>query len=195
MHTTSVSLLEHLHDPTDQVSWRRLVDWYAPLLRDWLRRYALQDHDVEDLLQDIFSVLVRKLPEFHYDPERGSFRSWLRSVLAHCCQNFWRARSGRPQAFGGNDALERFRELGDADSELSRRWDREHDQHVAQRLLELVKGDFAPTTWKAFQRVVLDGVRTDEAAAELGMSVNAVLIAKSRVLRRLEQERQGFIDW
>jgi hypothetical protein len=39
---------------------------------------------------------------------------------------------------------------------------------------------------------VLDGERAATVAAELGVSVNAVLLAKSRILRRLRQEMQGF---
>jgi RNA polymerase sigma-70 factor (ECF subfamily) len=60
--------------------------------------------------------------------------------------------------------------------------------------MELVKPQFEPATWQAFRRVVLDGVKAAVAAAELNISVNAVLLAKSRVLSRLRQEMQGLTD-
>ena len=191
MLATSISLLERARDGADQASWQRLVDLYTPLLRCWLQRRGVPDSDADDLLQEVFAVLVRKLPDFHYDPGRGSFRSWLRTILANVCQAFWRARYAHPPAAGGSDALCRFQELADPQSELSQLWNQEHDRHVAQRLLQLVEGDFTPTTWQAFRRVVIDGVRASQAAQELGLSVNAVLIAKSRVLRRLEKEGRG----
>ena len=84
-------------------------------------------------------------------------------------------------------------ELADPQSELSQLWNQEHDRHVAQRLLQLVEGDFTPTTWQAFRRVVIDGVRASQAAQELGLSVNAVLIAKSRAAA-LEKEGRGLIN-
>ncbi len=66
--------------------------------------------------------------------------------------------------------------------------------YVAGRLLKLIEPEFEPSTWQAFRRVVLDGLKAAEAAAELGISVNAVFIAKSRVMRRLRQEMQGLTD-
>ena len=82
--------------------------------------------------------------------------------------------------------------LADPQSELSQLWNQEHDRHVAQRLLQLVEGDFTPTTWQAFRRVVIDGVRASQAARELGLSVNAVLIAKRAAA--LEKEGRGLIN-
>ena len=85
-------------------------------------------------------------------------------------------------------------ELEAPHSDLSRLWDQQHDQHVARRLMELVQPQFEPATWRAFRRVVLDGVKAAVVATELGMTVNAVLLAKSRVLSRLRQEVQGLTD-
>ena len=76
---------------------------------------------------------------------------------------------------------------------LSRVWDREHDEHVARQLLRRVEVDFAPVTWAAFRRQVFDGICETDAAAELGLSVNAALIAKSRVLSRPRTVATGLI--
>ena len=84
--------------------------------------------------------------------------------------------------------------LDDPSSDLSRLWDREHDQHVIGRLLELLEPDFRPATWRAFRRQVLEGAPAEAVAAELGLSVNAVLIAKSRVLQRLRRLSENLID-
>ena len=75
----------------------------------------------------------------------------------------------------------------DAASELSRQWDRDHDRHVVQKILELVKNDFAPATWEAFSRFGIDGEPAAIVAEELGLTINAVLLAKSRVLKRLRE--------
>jgi len=56
-----------------------------------------------------------------------------------------------------------------------------------------VRPEFSAARWRAFCRVALDGVPPRVAAGELGMSVNAVLIAKSRVLARLRQEARGLV--
>src|SRR5207244_98923 len=131
---------------------------------------------------------------FQREPRTGAFRRWLRSITVNCVRDLWKARRGKAAAGGGSDVLEVLAQLEDPASDLSQLWDQEHDRHVTQRLLEYIKPRFAPTTWRAFQRVTLDGAAPDAVAAELGISVNAVFIAKSRVLTLLRQEGEGLID-
>ncbi len=80
------------------------------------------------------------------------------------------------------------------ESALSRLWDRDHDEHVAASLLRRVQGDFTPATWQAFLRHVLEGAPAARVAEELGLSLNSVLLAKSRVLKRLRQELAGLVE-
>jgi hypothetical protein len=64
MNTTSASLLDRLRQTADPAAWERFVRLYTPLLCHWARRLGLASQDVEDLVQDVFAVLLRKLPEF-----------------------------------------------------------------------------------------------------------------------------------
>jgi RNA polymerase sigma-70 factor (ECF subfamily) len=194
MFETSASLLERLRREPDAVSWKRLVDLYTPLLQGWLRRHLVPADDVDDLVQEVLEVLVRELPKFHYDRQRGSFRGWLRTITVNRLRMFWRSRRTRPLATGDSDLARKLDELEDPHSALSQLWDRQHDRHVARRLLELIEGEFEPASWRAFQRLALEGAKPLAVAAELDMSVNAVYLAKYRVLRRLRQEMQGLTD-
>jgi RNA polymerase sigma-70 factor (ECF subfamily) len=194
MSETSHSLLERLRQRPDGDDWRRLVELYAPLLRTWLGRQGVQGADADDLVQEVLAVLVRELPRFEHNQRAGAFRRWLRLILVHRLRDFWRARQHRPEAAGGSDALRRLEELENPDSGLSRLWDEEHDRHVVRRLLERIEGEVTASTWQAFRRVVLEGKGEDVVAAELGLSVNAVFIAKSRVLHRLRREAGGLIE-
>jgi RNA polymerase sigma-70 factor (ECF subfamily) len=194
MAETPVSLLDRLRLAPDPASWRRLVELYTPLIRDWLRRHFLQDSDLDDVTQDVLGVLVRELPHFHHDLRPGAFRRWLRTVTANRLRTFWRARRARPLAQGDGDHDQMLAELEDPESRLSRLWDREHDRHVVRRLLQMLEPEFEGPTWQAFRLLVLEGKRTAEVACELGVTANAVRIAKSRVLSRLRQEVAGLID-
>jgi RNA polymerase sigma-70 factor (ECF subfamily) len=190
---TSVSLLDRLAGRADDADWRRLHDLYAPLLRAWLARADITGADAEDLAQEVMMVVVRELPAFEWRGP-GAFRAWLRAILLHRVRDFCRARQRRPAAPGGTAFLERLAELAATDSPLSRLWDREHDEFVAARALERVRVDFAPATWEAFHRHVLDARPAAEVAAALGVSLNVVLLARSRILKRLRQELRGLID-
>jgi RNA polymerase sigma-70 factor (ECF subfamily) len=194
MPDTPVSLLERLRLRPDAGSWQRLVDLYTPLIQDWLRRQGLRPPDVEDLTQDVLGVLVQEMPRFEHDGRPGAFRRWLRNVTVNRLRTFWRARDRRPVAPGGNDFGQVLDQLADPGSGLSAAWDREHDRHVLRRLLELLEPEFEPATWRAFRLLVLEGRPTADVAAEVGISANAVRIAKSRVLSRLRRESAGLVD-
>src|SRR5262245_52218523 len=139
---TSASLLQRARDPSDRAAWERLHRLYAPLIRGWLRRYLPQTADVDDETQQVFAVVVEKLPAFVHDGRDGSFRAWLRGICVNRVRMFWR---GRPPECGF-DPEPVLRQLEDPDSDLSRQWDREHDGHVAGALLAQVEGEFKPTT-------------------------------------------------
>jgi RNA polymerase sigma-70 factor (ECF subfamily) len=192
--STSISFLDRLRQQPDEDAWKRLVDVYTPLLHAWLRRWDVQPSDADDLIQEVLSVLHRELPQFEHSQQKGAFRRWLRTILVHRLRDAWRARRYRPDATGKSDFLQQLAELEDPASGLSQIWDRDHNEHVVRRLLEVIEPEFAPRTWQAFRRQVVDGAEPDTVAAELGLSLNAVFIAKSRVLSRLRQEGAGWID-
>src|SRR5687768_7272096 len=99
MSETSASLLDRLRSRDDQEAWQRLADLYTPLIRDWLRQHATLDQDADDLVQEVLSVLLRKLPQFER-ARTGAFRRWLRTITVNCLRDFWRARRIRPRATG-----------------------------------------------------------------------------------------------
>lgn len=193
MAQTSETLLERLRDhPDDTDAWQRLDMLYRPLLQNWLRRYGLQPHDADDLIQQVFAVAVRELPHFHFDPRKGSLKGWLRAVLANRLREFWRSRRTRPLATGDSDFNDRIlNQVVNHRNDPDRAWDQQHAKHVAGRLLARIEPDFSPTTWQAFERVMAGDTAAD-VAADLKMSLNAVYLAKSSVLRRLRQEMKGW---
>lgn len=190
MNPTPISLLDRLRREPDGLSWRRLFDLYTPLMRHCLKRQGVVSSDEDDLLQDVCATIARELPRFEHDGRAGAFRHWVRTIVVNRLRGYWRARRTARAA----TVLHDLDELVDPDSPLSRRWDHEHDEFIARRLLELIEPEFTPTTWKAFRRQVIDGACATEVAGDLGVSVNAVLVAKSRVLRRLREEGRGLIE-
>lgn len=194
MNETSLSLLHRLRQSSDSETWNRLVRLYAPLLKSWLRKYEVQSADAEDLIQEVLLAVSKDVTTFDHNGRPGAFRTWLRSILVNRLRNFWRARGRRPQARGDSDMERRLAQLEDPASEMSQLWNRQHDRHVVRQLLALWEPQFEPQTWKAFCRVAIDGERPDVVAGELGISLNAVFIAKSRVLSKLRQEAEGLVE-
>jgi RNA polymerase sigma-70 factor (ECF subfamily) len=188
MHTTPVSLLERLRRPGEAEAWERFVELYTPLLYHWARHVGLQDQDAADLVQDVFTILVQKMPEFTYDQHK-SFRGWLRTVT----MNRWRdnsKRRGRQPLPGDEAALANV----PAPEEFDGFWEAEYRGRLIDRALHLMQAEFQPATWQACWKFVVEGRPAAEVAAELGLTENAVWIAKCRVLRRLRRELEGLMD-
>ena len=181
MTATSASLLDRLKGDPQSSAWQRLVEIYEPLVRGWLRRQHLIESDSDDLVQEVMTVVVRRLPEFEHNGRIGAFRTWLKTITTNCLRDHWRSGRRRPTATGDSDFQQLLAQLEDPTSSLSKTWDQDHDRHVTRQLLQKLRGDFEPTTWRAFQRTALDGVPAAQAAEELGITSNAVFIAKSRV--------------
>jgi RNA polymerase sigma factor (sigma-70 family) len=194
MDETSLSLLQRLKPSPESENWNRLVELYAPLIRTWLRKYDVQETDTDDLLQEVLLAVSKDLNRFDHNGRTGAFRAWFKAILVNRLRKFWQSRDRRPQARGNSDNDERLVQLEDPASELSQIWNQQHDQYVLRQLLALTEPHFESTTWKAFCRVAMEGAKPDVVAAELEISLNAVCLAKSRVLRKLRQESDGLID-
>lgn len=188
MNTTPITLLERLRRPTEQKAWSDFVRLYTPLIFYWSRRMGLQRQDAADLVQEVLTVLVQKLPEFAYE-HHGSFRGWLRTIT----MNKWRdslKRRRLPMA-DGDDAV--LAEVADAKrDELFE--EKEYRRYLVNRAMHLMKADFQPTTWRACWEHIVSGRSADEVAEELNITVGAVYAAKYRVLNRLRQGLTGLIE-
>src|SRR5205823_6432422 len=138
----------------------------------------------------ILLTVVKHLPTFQHSGNRGASRSWLRTIVSSRTTDYWRAIDGRAQASGGSGATAALQQIEDPDSDLNRSWDEEHDRYVLNCLLDLVEEEFEPATLRAFRRLALDGASGAETAQELGLSLAAVYVAKSRVLQRIRQEAE-----
>ena len=194
MNETSLSLLNRLCKSPESESWDRLVELYSPLIRTWLQKYDVQDSDANDLVQEVLLSVSQDIGKFEHAGRTGSFRAWVKAILVNRLRKFWRSRDRGPKASGQSVIDDRLAQLDDPASEMSQIWNRQHDQFVLRQVMKLTEPHFAANTWKAFCRVAIDGAKPTDVAQELGISLNAVCLAKSRVTRRLRQESEGLIE-
>lgn len=182
--TTRVSLLQQLRNRQDSNAWSKFVQLYTPLVYQWVADLGIREPQRNDVVQEVFLVLLGKLSTFQYDPTK-SFRGWLRSITIN----------------KSRDALRKLNRLTEpkfvAHLEMAQTNDtdlltqQEYRDHLAKAALKLMRIHFSAATWQACWEHVAKARPAKEVAQELGMSVNAVYLARGRVLRRLKQELDG----
>lgn len=191
MNTTSESLLFRLQDSPDgdidQNAWEKFVQLYTPLMFHWARKVGLQQSDAADLVQDVLSIVFRRLPDFQYDTS-GSFRGWLRTVTLNKFREKKRKRV-TDVSVASNSVLEQISSLQRAEST----WDLDYGRMLMQQTMELMEPDFHPGTWKALRAVMAEGMTVDQAAEATGVSVWTIYSAKARLMKRLREELKGLL--
>jgi RNA polymerase sigma-70 factor, ECF subfamily len=185
--STSLTLLDRLRAPGHTDAWNRFVQLYRPLLHTWAKRQGLQDADAADLTQEVLVKLMSELP--HYARGAGqSFRGWLFRVTANQCRDFRRRVATR--ALPGADGLSG----ADAGPPLVEFEEAEYRKALVDSGLATIKDEFEAKTWSAFEQVMVHNRSAAEVATKLGRTKGAVYSSQSRILARLREVIDEFLD-
>jgi RNA polymerase sigma-70 factor (ECF subfamily) len=186
---TSSSLLRRLRDTQDQASWSEFVALYEPLLTRYVRKKGVGEHDAQDIVQGILVTLLRKLPTFELDRGRGRFRTWLWQVTHNAVIDWARSRR-RTQ-----EAEARLRgEWQEGGPEPDPDWDAEVRKRVLEYALEKVRAQTNPATWACFDQHLLKGRPGADVGAELGVPANTVYVYAARVLARVREQCEAYLE-
>ncbi len=180
---TQPSLLLRIRDPSDAESWQAFVSIYAPLIYRSCRRRGLQDADAADVGQEVLVQVARSIRDFEYQPGRGRFRDWLGAVVKKRVSRFLENEVRGVRGVVVDESMENL-DAGEADGE----WAAEFYVHLLSAALGRIRDRFEPPTWSAFEAVWMHNRDSDEVARDLALPIQAVYVAKSRVLKRLREE-------
>ncbi len=184
---TGSVLLLLLGNPTDAACWNAFVDRYAPTIYGWCRRRGLQEADAEDVTQEVLAQLVQKLRTFTYDPHKGTFRGWLKTLTHHAWCDYLERRQRAGEGEANPEVLARLERL-EAREDLLTALAEIFDLELLAEAQARVQLHVSPRDWAIFQALAVDGRPGPAVAQELGMTVTAVLMARSRVQKKLRQE-------
>lgn len=187
---TSVTLLMRLRDLDDREAWDDFVQRYVPKIYGWCRRYKLQEADASDVSQEVLGKLVTAMRTFEYDPSRGTFRGWLKTVTRNAVADFANSMkkhgrgSGDDQVMGALAAIAAPQALDD----LAEQLEAQAEQEVLREAEARVKLRVKPQTWGAYELTALRQMSAPDAARQLGIDVAQVYVGKSRVIKMLRTE-------
>ena len=170
-------------------AWDALDHLFRPFVLSWFRGQLGNLADTEDLTQDVLTVVHQALPTFEHSGRRGAFRRWPRSICMNRLLGYRRKQSLRGQAIGGSDFHALVHEVADT-TDLSAQWDREYAEATLRFLFQRIEASFELQSIQVFRRLALDNLHAAEVAKEFGMTIGAVYVARSRVLRKLREEAE-----
>jgi len=182
-YTTHVTLLERLSAGVDSSAWWEFHDRYAELIRGFARRQGQQPSDCDDIVQEVLLTLSRSMGGFEYDPTRGKFRSYLKTLTLRA---IFRSQRQKP-APGGLEEIEEHVKHATENPTIECYWEDEWRQHHIRRAMRRLEPEFQEKDRMAFTLYAMKGRPAREAAETLGISVDQVYQAKSRILRRLSE--------
>lgn len=186
-HHTRQTLLVRLREEGDDRSWSEFVEIYTPMLYHFFLGRGLQDADAADLGQEVMRSVARAMAGFEYDPEKGTFRSWLYAIARNKLNDFFNKRSRQPQGSGRTTVMNLVENTEANDRSLEDHFELEHRRRLYEWASAKVRPSYASHNWEAFERVALHQEDAITVAKDLGLSVGAVYVAKSRITSRLRE--------
>jgi RNA polymerase sigma-70 factor, ECF subfamily len=192
--STLASSVLHRARLGDGEAFQKISKLYGGLVYHWCRSAGLSPEDSEDVGQQVFLTVARKLDGFRRDRPGDSFRGWLRVVARSRIMDHFRENADRELAVGGSSFLEQVGAVPTLDEDVENESNLE-TIILYERAMQLLQSEFSDQDCQAFQLVLMEGLTPKDAAATLGVSVNSIYIAKSRILKRVRDEFDDLLDY
>jgi RNA polymerase sigma factor (sigma-70 family) len=183
--STRHSLVLRLRNAADEAAWAEFVSLYEPFVYRLARRKGLQDADAQDLCQEVFRAVASAIDRWDPDPAKGSFRGWLFRIARNLSVNFLTSQRRQARGTGRTTVQELLEAQQEPDAQAEAEFTIEFKRQAFRWAAERVRHEFADSTWQAFWKTGVENLSVSAVAEELGLSVGAVYIARSRVLARL----------
>ena len=181
MDKTRVTLIDKLKDPEDNSAWQDFHDLYGNLIIGWARRLGASDALAHDILQESMITLLRLMQTFEYDTDRGSFRSFLKTISRRRTIDAFR-REGKYVAI--EDDLDNLDpDKCESDAPDSPEMDNVWLRGVLAKALKQAFDKIDQKTYKAFCMYVLNETSAEEVIRRMNIKrLGTLYQQKSRFL-------------
>ena len=190
---TRKSLIARLENWEDQRTWDEFYQTYWRLIYSVGLKAGLRSEEAFDVVQETILSIAKQSKKRLYDPEQGSFKTWLMNMTRWRINDQFRKRKKDTAMAGGEwdndrktDVIDRFEDpKGDL---LERMWDVEWKKNLADAALAGVKAQVSPKQYQIFDYYVVKQWEAKKVQAHLGVSMAQVYLAKHRVGAVLKRE-------
>ena len=189
---TRRSLLSRLKDWNQQEAWREFFNVYWRLIYDVARHAGLDDQAAQDAVQETLLTVSAEMPGFRYDPAKGSFKSWLRTITRRRVADQLRKRYARREPGHVDAAMTSVQAEIEAERSdtplLDRIWDEQWRTRLMEAAMSRVKRGVRADHWQLFELTVLQDCPLREVARSLGISTPMAYVIRHRIGKMLKNE-------
>lgn len=187
---TTTTILQRLRDYENRDAWERLAGRFRPPIVAFARRLGVSPADAEDVAQNTLLAFAEGFRRGGYDAEKGRLSRWLFGIA-------YRQALGQRRATARIGVLDHPSAIADWPDEASATgaWDEEWERSLLERCLVAARTEVEPTTYRAFELVVLDERSPADAARLLGVPIKTVYNAKHRLLARIRELRSDLDEY
>lgn len=187
---TRPTFIGQLADPACEPVWNEFVRLYQDVVYRVARGRGLQHADAEDVTQQVFTIVSRKIGSFDCDAN-GSFRGWLRKLARDAAID--RLRQPKRDVGSGDSemrhALEQYCVSERCVSEdTATLWNVEVKRQQLLQACDRIRDQFSETVWQSFWLTAIEHQTIAAAAKRLGKSEGSIRVARCRVMARLKKE-------
>lgn len=190
---TRKSLIARLDNWEDQKTWDEFYQTYWRLIYSVATKAGLRPEEAFDCVQETILSIAKQSKKKLYDPEQGSFKTWLMNMTRWRINDQFRKRKKDTAMVGGEWADDRKTAIIDRIEDpngdvLERLWDVEWKKGIADAALARVKAQVSPKQYQIFDFYVVRQMDAHEVQEKLSVSMAQVYLAKHRVGAVLKKE-------
>lgn len=191
--STRKSLIAKLDNWEDQQTWNDFYRTYWRLIFSVAHNAGLRDDEAWDVVQETILAIAKQSRKNQYDPQQGSFKSWLLNLTRWRINDQFRKRNKDTAMFIASDDLENngatVEQIADDKTQsFEQLWENEWNQHRLKAALERVKAQVNPKQFQIFDYYVLRNWDVAKVRRQLGVSTAQIYLAKHRIKQVLEKE-------
>ncbi len=190
---TRDSLLVQVQDPANRDAWDLFARIYRPAIVRIAMARGLQHADAQDLAQQVLMAVASAIGTWEKRDESTRFRHWLSRVTKNAILNAL-TRRPKDQAVGGSSIEELLREVVDRDKATTTLLENQLRRELYLQAAEMIKTEFRPDSWQAFELSVAGDLTIEQVAQQLGKSIGAIYTARSRIMFRLRETIAELIE-
>ena len=179
---TRKSLIARLDNWEDQRTWDEFYQTYWRLIYAVAIKAGLRSEEAFDCVQETILSIAKQSKKQLYDPEQGSFKTWLMNMTRWRINDQFRKRKKDTAMLEGEWADDRKTAVIDRVEDpngdvLERLWDVEWKQGIADAALSRVKAQVSPKQYQIFDYYVIRQWDADKVQKKLNVSKAQVYLS------------------